>query len=140
MNHISVFAEEVPLPSWSGRAQKFIDKALRALGHKNWNVSLLVCDDNFIRRLNLRYRQKDEATDVLSFGFDERTGDIALSLDSLKSNAAYFCVAEDDELKRLLIHALLHLEGKDHSTNNLEEPMLVFQEELLLKLKKESIL
>lgn len=141
MNRIAISSEEVPLPAWAGRARLFIDKTLRLLGHKTWNVSLLICGDSFIKNLNLRYRGTNEATDVLSFCLDEKTGDIALSLDSLKSNAEYFNVCEDEELKRLIVHALLHIEGRDHATSDISmEPMLIFQEELLLKLQKECII
>jgi rRNA maturation RNase YbeY len=58
-------------------------------------------------------------------------GDIVISLETLKTNAAYFHVDEDEELRRLIIHGILHLAGFDHPTNNPEEPMLVLQEKIL---------
>ena len=66
-------------------------------------------------------------------------GDIIISLDTLPKNAAYFGVSENDELKRLLLHGLLHLNGYDHGDEHVEsgiEPqseMLALQEKTLRK-------
>ncbi|MDY4609289.1 MAG: rRNA maturation RNase YbeY [Sphaerochaetaceae bacterium] len=62
-------------------------------------------------------------------------GDMVISLDSLKRNADYFSVSEDEELYRLLIHGVLHLLGEDHATNDPSEPMLQKQEGLLIQLR-----
>ncbi|MCL2373746.1 MAG: rRNA maturation RNase YbeY [Treponema sp.] len=66
-------------------------------------------------------------------------GDIVLSLDALEENARFFKVSADEELRRLLVHAILHLSGEDHATNNAEEPMLKCQEEILSRLAGEII-
>jgi probable rRNA maturation factor len=58
-------------------------------------------------------------------------GDIVISLDMLTQNARYFSVSENDELKRLLVHGILHLEGMDHEDNDPARPMLVLQEQIL---------
>ena len=103
---------------------------------------MLFCDDNFIRDLNREYRGIDNPTDVLSFesgdfypGEDGKewfnAGDIVISVDTLKENSKEFLVDENEELKRLLVHGLLHLSGMDHKDNSPEQEMLVFQEELL---------
>ncbi|MFA6688716.1 MAG: rRNA maturation RNase YbeY [Sphaerochaetaceae bacterium] len=62
-------------------------------------------------------------------------GDMVISLDSLKRNADYFSVSEDEELYRLLVHGVLHLLGEDHATNDLSEPMLMRQEQILIRLR-----
>jgi probable rRNA maturation factor len=61
----------------------------------------------------------------------EVLGDMVISLDTLKRNALSFSVEEEEELTRLLIHGLLHLLGEDHESNEVQEPMLVKQEQLL---------
>ena len=58
-------------------------------------------------------------------------GDIVISIDSLKKNAINFFVSENEELKRLIIHSILHLSGMDHSDNSKDQPMLVLQEDIL---------
>jgi len=58
-------------------------------------------------------------------------GDIVISLDSLRSNAETFNVTMNEELKRLLIHGILHLSGMDHSDNDPQQEMLQLQEKIL---------
>jgi probable rRNA maturation factor len=123
---------------------------LERLQRDNWDLSVLFCGDAYIRSLNERFRQQDEATDVLSFALGETIpeageyryvpGDIVISLETLAENARYFKVSEDEELRRLLIHGTLHLDGWDHGTNGEHEPMLQLQERLLAELGEERIL
>ncbi len=119
--------------------------------------SVSFVSDDAIRGLNKQWRNKDESTDILSFVQEEGDdqwpenfmldddddsedeiageprvlGDIVISLDSMARNAQEFNVSEDEELKRLLVHGVLHLLGWDHATNDAEEPMLVEQERLI---------
>jgi len=143
MNKVSFRAEGLPLPPWTKAAGSFVKKVLEILGKKNWEVSLLFCDNRYIKSLNAQYLGKDEPTDVLSFSLGETVegrylaGDIAVSLDALEENARFFKVSPDEELRRLLIHGILHLSGEDHATNKKEEPMLKRQEEILARLEGE---
>jgi probable rRNA maturation factor len=67
-------------------------------------------------------------------------GDIVISLESLKRNAAEFGISEEEELRRLLVHGILHLDGMDHTVNALDEaalaaePMLCLQEKIIREL------
>ncbi|GHV46336.1 endoribonuclease YbeY [Spirochaetia bacterium] len=151
MNRVEVNAEEVPLPEWEGALKKFILKVLDRIARDSWDVSVLLCSDPYIKSLNERFRQKDEATDVLSFPLGETLadeeggnrylpGDIVISLDTLAENSRYFNIPRDEELRRLLIHGILHLDGMDHETNNQTEPMLCLQEKILADLAGERIL
>jgi probable rRNA maturation factor len=151
MNRVEISAGEDPLPAWSDGAERFALRVLEKLGKDNWDLSVLFCNDAYIRSLNAQYRGKDEATDVLSFelgavipgeGGESRclAGDIAISLDTLRENARYFDISEDEELRRLLIHGILHLNSMDHETNNETEPMLALQEKILADLAGKTIL
>ena len=150
MNRVEVNAEEVPLPPWTEELRNFALLVLDALGKENWDLSVLLCGGGRMRDLNSRYRGKDEGTDVLSFGMGETVedegelrylcGDIAISLSALEENARYFETAEDKELRRLLIHGILHLEGMDHETIEGTEPMLRLQEKILTDLAGTRIL
>lgn len=87
-------------------------------------VQLILTDDAFIRQLNAAYRGKDMATDVLSFDLgadspldeDSTYGEIYISLERARTQAAEQGVTLLEELTRLLIHGLLHLAGYDHDT------------------------
>jgi probable rRNA maturation factor len=91
--------------------------ALRAVGRPKAELSIVVCDDAFIRDLNLRWRGKDAATDVLSFPMDaEVLGDIVISVQTAERQAEAVGHPLQSELAVLLVHGLLHLLGHDHET------------------------
>lgn len=145
MNRIEFSAED-SLPPWTGAAGRFVRKALKALGHDNWDLSVFFCGNRYISALNGKYRNTASATDVLSFpmggnspGGRFQAGDIVISLDALEENAGFFGVGADEELRRLLIHGILHLAGCDHKTNGKEEPMLKMQEEILASVTERII-
>jgi probable rRNA maturation factor len=151
MNRVETSAEEIPLPVWTERAEKFILRVLEEIGRDGWDVSLLFCNDACIRSLNARYRRRDEPTDILSFPMGETlegedgeprylSGDIVVSLETWAENARLFGIAPDEELRRLLIHGILHLDGMDHRSNGATEPMLILQEKILKSLRGERIL
>ncbi|MDR2552612.1 MAG: rRNA maturation RNase YbeY [Treponema sp.] len=146
MNRIEITLEGREPPPWLDRTIPFVSSLLERLEKRNWDLSLCFCGDQYIRSLNSRYRNRDEATDVLSFVLGETDGDfflpgdIVISLDTLETNAAFFGVSPDEELRRLLIHGILHLGGMDHPSSGEEEPMLILQEKLLRDLGDMHIL
>ncbi len=95
-------------------------KLLRSAGHPAGELSLLLTGDAQVRELNRAHRGKDKATDVLSFPAEGRDsketflGDIAISLDTARRQAAEYDAPLQNEVNRLLIHGLLHLLGHDH--------------------------
>jgi len=157
-NRILVSVEDgMEEPVWLSKAEQFAQKAMAAAGYDGQEVSLLFCTDAFIKDLNREYRNIDAPTDVLSFEdgssyTDEEenewfcAGDIAISLETLSVNAEYFKTDKDDELKRLIVHGILHLNGLDHGEEHVEdgvEPvcdMLKIQKNILIQLKEEKIL
>lgn len=134
-------------PSWLSHVEPFIQKIMERLGYDGEEISIMFCDDNQIRELNKTFRNIDSATDVLSFENDgeysddegvwKTVGDIAISLDTLPVNAEYFKTDVNTELKRLLIHGIMHLNGMDHGEEHIEAEktpeceMLVLQEKVL---------
>ena len=146
MNKVFLRSEEITMPIWKKAAESYVKSVLEILYRKNWELSVLFCKNSFIKSLNAQYRNKDEPTDILSFPIGEKgpdgrflAGDIVISLDALEENARFFKVSADEELRRLLVHGILHLSGKDHVTNETEEPMLKTQEEILNVLAVECI-
>ncbi len=137
--------------------EKRVFAILEALEVEPCELSLSFVSDAHMQELNKTYRDKDESTDILSFVQDDDVddfiwpelsfagdsappveirvlGDMVISIDTLKRNAQSFNVDIDEELFRLLIHGLLHLLGFDHASNDASEPMLVQQEQILMKL------
>jgi probable rRNA maturation factor len=116
------------------RTASLLRKALRLLGLHKAEISVLFVNDKRMRILNRRYRGIDGTTDVLSFPQNELIspnsgrltpdivlGDIVISLPKTKKQAGENGLAFHQELKRLLIHGLLHLTGYDHEINRYQE-------------------
>jgi probable rRNA maturation factor len=98
------------------------ERLLLALELPEAELSLVLCTDPFIRRLNKQYRGKDQPTDVLSFAMQEGQkmgeatvlGDLILSVDTARRQATEHGHRVEEELRILLVHGLLHLLGYDH--------------------------
>ncbi len=149
MVEVSVSCYGMEPPGWLPRVEPFIRKVLHSAGIRGGEMALVFCRDSFMIPLNEQYRKKKGSTDVLSFTDDEALasasepsvqGDIILSLDQVAENSREFRVPRGEELKRLVIHGILHLAGEDHATLEPEEPMLRHQEDLLNRLKDEPLM
>jgi probable rRNA maturation factor len=84
-------------------------------------ISCLITDDAAILRLNRKFRGKNSATDVLSFPAQNANGllgDVAISIDRAKEQAAEHGHSLEDELRILILHGALHLAGMDHETDS----------------------
>ena len=123
---------------------------LVALHAKPLEISLVLADDARVRRLNNDYRQRDSATNVLSFAaFDRRTlaqeseqlqlaplmlGDVVLARETLEREAMEQNKMPDDHLAHLVVHGVLHLLGFDHIDSNDAEAMEALETAVLANL------
>jgi probable rRNA maturation factor len=87
-----------------------------ARGWVREELSIALVSDREIRALNRRWRSKDRATDVLSFPLEEpgALGDVVISLQTARRQAAEGGWPLAAELRRLLAHGILHCRGYDH--------------------------
>lgn len=101
-------------------------------------VALLVTDDAGIHRMNREFRGIDRATDVLSFPAGEEDGgflgDIAISLERARAQAAEYGHSLARELSFLAVHGTLHLLGYDHIEEGERAEMFGIQEKILDKM------
>ena len=107
------------------------------MSSNEYEISLLITDDETIRKYNKEYRNKDRATDVLSFPMEDDIilGDVAISFETAKRQSEEAEINIDREVAFLFIHGLLHLLGYDHETSQEdEEEMFALQEKILKKL------
>jgi probable rRNA maturation factor len=97
---------------------RFANKAQRAVGVSG-EVNILLTGNSEMQRLNLRFRRKDKPTDVLSFpaAFPPEGGDIAISIQKARVQAAGIGHDLLTEVKVLILHGMLHLAGHDHETD-----------------------
>jgi probable rRNA maturation factor len=127
--------------------------ALTQMDRSEAEVSILLCRDPYIHELNRIHRNQDKPTDVLSFsqtdaqegyptappvpGEVTHLGDIVVSVDSVRRNAEEWEIPYRQELRRVVVHGVLHLLGMDHSTNDPDQEMLLLQERLLAAISEE---
>lgn len=112
------------IPIKTAALVRAVEVLLASLSEAEASVSLSLVRDRRIRELNRDFRGKDKATDVLSFSFVEgesapaagerMLGDIVISIDTAVRQAKAYRAPLDRELRRLIIHGLLHLIGHDH--------------------------
>jgi probable rRNA maturation factor len=153
VNVVEVSSEGLDRPPSSELVTSFAHAVLDHLGCDDWELSLHLCDADQIRALNTRYRNKDEATDVLSFSQTESRdeiifpdtiqgvrGDLVVAVPIVQAQAHEFGVSADEELRRVIVHGILHLNGMDHDTNNDHEEMLELQERILEEVPAGEIL
>ena len=87
-------------------------------------VNIVFCSDEFLLNLNREYLNHDYYTDIITFQYkgEPIEGELYISLDRVKDNAAERSIKWSGELHRVIIHGILHLIGyKDHSSSEKEE-------------------
>ena len=92
----------------------WIKAVAASYGRKVGEIGYLVVDDEKILEVNREYLGHDYYTDVITFDYDEDetvSGDIVISLDTVRSNAQLFGKTYEEELYRVIIHGILHLCG-----------------------------
>lgn len=83
-------------------------------GKKEGEINYIFCDDEYLHKINLEYLNHDTLTDVISFDYtmgNEISGDIFISVERVQDNATDFNVPFDEELRRVMVHGVLHYCG-----------------------------
>ena len=83
------------------------------------DIAVIFCSDNYILDVNIKYLQHDYYTDIITFDYCEGnrlSGDLFISIDSVRENAAFYATEFADELNRVIVHGVLHLIGYDDHT------------------------
>jgi len=114
-----------------GRVKKTAQRILKFLNQDRAELSLALVGNREIHELNLRYRNKDEPTDVLSFPLWEKPptgtqilGDVVISIEQAEKQARKRKRTLEEELETLLIHGILHLLGYDHERSRREAKIM----------------
>ena len=80
------------------------------------SVNIIFCSDDYLLNINKKYLSHDYYTDIITFDYCEMnilSGDLFISIDSVRDNAGFFNVSFSQELDRVMVHGLLHLIGYD---------------------------
>jgi len=129
-NYESEFSlgEESVYSTW---ISKVISSELKDEGEINY----IFCDDDYLLQINRQYLSHDTLTDIISFDYSEGNtlhGDIFISVERVRDNAADFDVSFDEELKRVMAHGILHYCGYKDKTVDDEKLMRKKEEEKMM--------
>ena len=94
------------------------------------DINVIFCSDNYILDVNMKYLQHDYFTDIITFDYCEGkvlSGDLFISVDSVRENSIEFGTDFEEELHRVIVHGVLHLIGYDDHTE--ENKKLMRQKE-----------
>ena len=108
------------------KVKNWIKAVAESYGRKTGEVSYIFCNDERILQVNNHYLQHDYYTDIITFDYSTAktiSGDIFISLDTVKSNSEAFNTDYSTELHRIIIHGILHLCGNDDKTPELRAQM-----------------
>lgn len=99
--------------------ENWISRVIASESKELGEISYIFCDDEYLHKINVAYLNHDDLTDIISFDYSEGKilqGDIFISIERVKDNAYEFNVSFEEELKRVMIHGVLHYCGyKDKS-------------------------
>ena len=97
----------------------WISNVIKSEDKKEGEINYIFCDDEYLLEINKEHLQHDYYTDIISFDYsvgNEINGDMFISVDRVKENAEDFNVTFEEELKRVIVHGVLHYCGyKDKS-------------------------
>lgn len=112
---ISYQTEGTKMPDIKKReTTAWIKKVAATYGKKCGDIAYIFCNDEKILEVNKEYLQHDYYTDIITFDYCEGetiSGDLFISLDTVRSNSEQLGVGYEQELHRVIIHGILHLCG-----------------------------
>ena len=139
---ITYNTENVGMPDIRRRlTSQWVKQVAQSYGRKVGEVAYVFVDDEEILRVNRQYLQHDYYTDIITFDYcegDTISGDLFISLDTVRSNAAELGVPYGQELRRVIIHGILHLCGINYKGPGEREIMEAAENKALEAWKKIS--
>ena len=115
MTEVTYIAEQVEMPKLNRASVMAWIESVAQLHHKVvGRLTYVFCDDEYILAVNKQFLQHDYYTDIITFDYSNSkrvSGDMVISLDTVRSNAEQLGKSYDEELLRVIIHGVLHLCG-----------------------------
>jgi probable rRNA maturation factor len=117
--------------------KSWLKKVADKEGFKVKNLNYIFCSDEYLHKINVEYLEHDTYTDIITFDNSEDDniieGDIFVSIERVKENSQTLNTVFEDELKRVIVHGLLHLCGyDDHSPEDKAEMRRLESEYIVL--------
>ena len=132
---VNYICQDTSMPSLDERrVNRWIRAVAADYGFTVGNITYIFCSDERELEVNRQFLGHDYYTDVITFDYSTPStlsGDIFISLDTVRSNAETVGVPFDDELRRILIHGVLHLTGQGDKTPETKAQMTAKEEHAL---------
>ena len=127
---------DVPFPKTVKRRETsaWMKQIVAQYSKRVGEIVFVFCSDDEILRMNNQYLKHDYYTDIITFDYSENdnlSGDVIISLDTVKSNAEKYATNYTEELLRVMIHGVLHLCGLNDKTPEEEKQMRQKEDEAL---------
>lgn len=113
------------------RLRSWMERVAREHGHSIEELSFVLLTDKELLRFNQRYLGHDDFTDVITFDLQAGrgvSGDVLMSLDRIRENARQYGVPLQHELRRVMVHGLLHLLGHGDKTLSQQKAMRALED------------
>lgn len=137
---ISYFTENCGKPAiCTKRCSAWIRDIASKHGKTIGEIAYVFCDDAKILEVNRQYLGHDYYTDIITFDYcedDKLSGDIFISLDTVKSNSVTYGTDYYDELTRVIIHGILHLCGYKDKSDDESKAMRALEDAAIAALPK----
>jgi len=115
----------------------WVEKTITSSDFMCGEITYIFCDDEYLLEINQKYLNHDNYTDIITFDYTQDrliSGDLFISTERVKENAASFGVSFEKELARVMIHGVLHLLGMEDKTPELKAEMRAEEDKHLLRL------
>lgn len=139
LKDISFFSEDIDFTlKDKAKVRSWIGDTIKSEGFKRVSeLSFVFCSDDYLLAINKQYLNHDTYTDIVTFDSSDEedviAGDIFISIERIRENAAKFGVTEQEELHRVIIHGVLHLCGYYDKKKEDKELMTAKENEYLSK-------
>lgn len=134
---IYYYNEDLPFPKLKRReSTKWIKEVVSLESRSVGEISFVFCSDSYLLEVNRKYLNHDYFTDIITFDYvsdNEITGDIFISVDRVLENSKQFESSFDMELRRVMVHGILHLVGYKDKTSE-EKKLMTAKEDFYLNL------
>jgi probable rRNA maturation factor len=136
---IKYYAEDVSIPKFSKRiVSHWLKDVIHIEKGQCGDITIIFVSDTFLLQMNRDYLNHDYFTDIITFDYSQKlnnrlmvSGDLFISLDTIRSNSLDYNVSFLHELHRVMLHGVLHLLGYKDETSEEFESMKEKEEEYL---------
>lgn len=120
LSKINFYSENEFLLEEEARYVSWLENVIASEGKSLEEISYIFCDDEYLLKINMEYLDHDTYTDIITFDYSvgkTLQGEIYISTERVLENSETFSVKFEDELRRVLVHGVLHLSGYKDKTD-----------------------